>query len=72
MKRNNLRPKGCPLRNKKELIKWAMKQFSWSRTQATNNTKARLYAMWYKLNVAHNKNDNSRLVLIKQKKVNKW
>ena len=66
MKRNKPRPKGCPLRNKKELIKWAMKQFGWSRLQATNTTKTKLYIMWHKLNMMHDKSDRSGLILIKK------
>jgi hypothetical protein len=69
MKRNKLRPKGCPLSNKKQLIRWAMEQFGWSRFQAENTNKATLYGMWYKLNSLHDERDRSGLILIKIKEI---
>ena len=67
MKRNKLKPKGCPLRNKKQLIGWAMEHLGWTRFQAENTNKATLYGVWYKLNSLHDKNDRSYLILIKTK-----
>jgi len=69
MKRNKLRPKGCRLRNKKQLIKWAMKQFGWNKSQAENITKSILYALWYKSNSLNDKSDKSGLILIKKKEM---
>jgi len=44
-----------------------MEHLGWSRFQAENTNKATLYGVWYKLNLLHDKNDRSGLILIKKK-----